>query len=292
MSSGAHDHAALEPAAQRVALERRTFLRVVIICAISFPLLGAINATSLITDFQRAGTPAGAGQAWLLEMTSAVAALALLPVVAVVERRFSMAQGTMLRHGVVLAAFSVPFSLAHVALMVGLRIILVPLFFGGEYVFFTEPLTDLVYEYRKDLFTYAAMIGLLTLSRQIEVAQLETAAAREEARTSGQLTLKSGGRTLHLRGRDVDWAQSSGNYVDVMAGEKTYLPRITLSELEAQLRSAKVDVVRVHRSRLVNRARISEVRPTRSGDVDIHLVDGSVVKGSRRYREALTDSGG
>jgi DNA-binding LytR/AlgR family response regulator len=45
--------------------------------------------------------------------------------------------------------------------------------------------------------------------------------------------------------------------------------------------------VRVHRSRLINRAHIAAIKPTPSGDVDITLSDGRTVTGSRRYRAAL-----
>ena len=65
------------------------------------------------------------------------------------------------------------------------------------------------------------------------------------------------------------------------------LARLTLAELERQLRDAGVDVVRVHRSWLVNRASIAEIAPTGEGDVTITLRDGDTAPGSRRYREPL-----
>ncbi|MER7164926.1 hypothetical protein ABT336_02455 [Micromonospora sp. NPDC000207] len=95
-----------------------------------------------------------------------------------------------------LTAASVPFSLAHVGIMVGLRAMAMPLLFDTGYTFFVDPPTDLLYEYRKDLFAYAVIIGLLTLSRQIELGNQEAAEARKEAQESGRLTLKSGGRTI------------------------------------------------------------------------------------------------
>ncbi|WP_431727174.1 LytTR family DNA-binding domain-containing protein [Verrucosispora sp. TAA-831] len=250
--------------------------------------MAAINAMTLITDAQRYSGGVRWAEPWLLEMTSVAGALILVPAVAALERRVPLASGMTLRNGAVLIAASVPFSLAHVGIMVGLRTALIPSVTGKTYTFFVDPLTDLLYEYRKDLFLYAVLVGLLTLSRQIELGRQEAAAARAEARKSGRLTLKSQGHTIHLRARDFTWAQASGNYVDVMAAGKSYLPRTTLNDLEEQLHSASVDVVRVHRSRLVNREQITEVRPTRNGDVEIHLADGTTVKGSRRYRDRLS----
>ncbi|MER5457604.1 LytTR family DNA-binding domain-containing protein [Micromonospora sp. NPDC002389] len=269
-------------------LERRTWVRVALICVVTFPLVAAVNAMTLVTDARRSTGDVQWAEPWLLEMTSVVGALLLVPAVAALERRVPLVSGMTLRHGAVLLAASVPFSLAHVGIMVGLRTVLIPLATGKAYAFFVDPLTDLLYEYRKDLFLFVVITGLLTLSRQIELGRQETAAARADARESGRLTLKSQGHTIHLRARDFSWAQASGNYVDVMAAGKSYLPRTTLNDLEQQLHSAKVDVVRVHRSRLVNREQITEVRPTRSGDVEIHLADGTTVKGSRRYRDRLS----
>ena len=45
--------------------------------------------------------------------------------------------------------------------------------------------------------------------------------------------------------------------------------------------------LRIHRSRLVNRARVAAFKPTPSGDLEITLDDGSVIGGSRRFRDAL-----
>lgn len=265
-------------------IERRTFRRVGLICLVAFPFVAALNALTLLTDARRTMTEIAVAEPWLLEATSVAATFLLIPGVAMLERRYPIASDSTLRNQAVLLAATLPFSLAHVGIMVGLRVVLVPAVAHEPYVFFTDPIVDLFYEYRKDLFIYAVIIGLLTLSRQLELSRQESADARVEARETGQLTLKSGGRIIHMRARDFIWAQAGGNYVDVMAAGQTYLPRITLSELEQQLRNAAVDVVRVHRSRIVNRESIREVRPTPSGDMEIRLSDDTVVRGSRRYR--------
>lgn len=269
-------------------LERRTWLRVALIGLLAFPFVAAINASSIITEASRAGAELDPRLPWLLELTSAASSLLLLPLVAALERRFPVMSGSALRAVYIYLPASVVFSLLHVAVMVLLRKALVPLTLGESYVYFAgSPLADLVYEYRKDLFIFGVMIGLLTLSRLIEQGRQETVAARAEARESGRLTLKSGGRTIYLQASDFEWAQSNGNYVDVMASGRQHLPRITLTELAEQLRGAGVDVVRVHRSRIINRGVVAQVKPTRSGDVVITLTDGTQVPGSRRYRDQL-----
>ena len=66
---------------------------------------------------------------------------------------------------------------------------------------------------------------------------------------------------------------------------RTLLARGTLAAFEERL--AGRGFVRIHRSRLVNRARVAAFKPTPSGDLEITLDDGSVIGGSRRFRDAL-----
>ena len=64
--------------------------------------------------------------------------------------------------------------------------------------------------------------------------------------------------------------------------------RGTLAAWEARLTAR--GFVRVHRSRLVNRARIASLKPTPSGDMEIALDTGATLSGSRRYRVGLETS--
>jgi DNA-binding LytR/AlgR family response regulator len=47
--------------------------------------------------------------------------------------------------------------------------------------------------------------------------------------------------------------------------------------------------VRIHRSRLVRRAAITQVESKPSGDYVVRLSDGRELSGSRRYRRPLLD---
>lgn len=273
--------------ADELAFERRVGRRVMLLCLLFFPPVAVINAASLWTDAQRFGLGFDWRLPWILETTSIAVMLALIPLVIQLERRFPPTQGNIVRPLLVLAAGSVVFSLAHVGGMVLLRMLLVPLVTGERYDFFSEPLTAFIYEFRKDVLPYAVVIGLLNLSRGIEQGRLEASAARAEARESGRLTLKSGGRTIFLDAATLEWAKAAGNYVELSAAGRTHLPRITLTALEEQLRTAGIDVVRVHRSHIVNRAMVVEVAPAGDGDYRIRLRDGSELRGSRRYREEI-----
>ena len=60
---------------------------------------------------------------------------------------------------------------------------------------------------------------------------------------------------------------------------------MVLSHLEASL--SPDQLVRTHRSWLVNIDRIREIRPTGSGSYEIQLEGGKVVPLSRSYRDAF-----
>ncbi len=66
-----------------------------------------------------------------------------------------------------------------------------------------------------------------------------------------------------------------------------HLARMTLKALEDQLEAAGAETVRVHRSWLVSRNAIAEIRPGSSGDQQIKLSSGLHVPVSRRYKNRL-----
>jgi DNA-binding LytR/AlgR family response regulator len=66
---------------------------------------------------------------------------------------------------------------------------------------------------------------------------------------------------------------------------RTLLHRTTLTALEQAWGTH--GFVRVHRSTLVRAASVVRVETLKSGDFLAELADGSLVRGSRRYRAAL-----
>lgn len=268
-------------------LAGRVAWRAFAVALIFFPVIGIINATSLITEADRAGLPLDPRAAFILELTSVAALLAAFPFVVLLERTMPLTAETWRRTLLVYALGSVAFSALHVAVMVVLREAAFALLLGQDYSFFDDFTRDSIYEYRKDLLPYAATVLVLGLMRRLEESKLETDAARADARDTGRLTLKCGGRTLWLDARSLDWAEAAGNYVEVRANGRPHLARISLSALAQQLGDAGVDIARIHRSRLVNRAKVSEILPAGDGDFRIRMNDGTELRGSRRFRQAL-----
>lgn len=272
--------------AEERGIDRRVLRRVWALGAIFLVAVAIINALTQVTEAERSGLPYDAREPWVLEGTSIAILCMLIPVVAWFERRFPFAADTWPRVLGWHLLGSIGFAAAHIAGLWLLRTIVFGAL-GQPYTYLAEPLTDLLYEYRKDLLPYAVIVLILTLTRGIELAKREAAVARREARDTGRLTLKSGGRTLFLDASSLDWASAAGNYVELRANGTTHLIRIGLAALEQQLREAKVPVARVHRSRLVNRDKVREVIPAGDGDIRIRMADGTELRGSRRYRAGL-----
>lgn len=269
------------------ALERRVARRVFLIMVLFLVAIGVLNAMSLLTEAQRAGQLLDPRVPFILELTSVLAMVALAPLVILFERRVPFTAETWRSALLWHVLGSIVFSLLHVTLFLALRTAAYALVFGTGYGFFTDIPSDLLYEYRKDLLPYAVLILMLGLQRSLEEHRREAEAARADARQTGKLTLKAGGRTIFLDAASLDWASAAGNYVEIRANGTTHLARISLSALEQLLSDAGVDVARVHRSHLVNRAKVREITPVRDGDFKIRMADGSELRGSRRYRTSL-----
>lgn len=269
------------------ALEQRVSRRVFITAAIFLVAVGTINALTILTEAQRAGEALDVRVPFILEYSSITVMLALVPLLAGFERRVPFTYETwrsaLLWH--LLGTFV--FTLLHVAGFIALRATAYWVILGRPYVPFHDPAGDLLYEYRKDLLPYTIVVLMLGVQRALEQSRREAVAARADARRSGRLTLRAGARTIFLDAASLEWASAAGNYVEIRANGATHLARISLSGLEQLLAEARVDVARVHRSHIVNRDKVREIAPARDGDFRIRMADGTELRGSRRYRNAL-----
>lgn len=268
------------------AVDRRAML----IAATVLVAFGIVNVLSNLTEAERSGYAADARMEWLWEFSSVALLLSLMPAVAWLTRRAPL-NGESWRWALPVHLLgSMVFSALHVTGMVLIRKAISPLLWGQAYVFFADRpaiLRESIYEYRKDVLSYAFFFGLFVVVRHAAQQSRELEAARSEATRSRRLTLKCGGSTILLDAASVVWAQAAGNYVEIKAADATHLARITLKNLEEQLASAGVPVVRCHRSWLVHAERIVEIVPAGEGDVKLRMDDGEQVPGSRRYRDRL-----
>lgn len=188
---------------------------------------------------------------------------------------------------------SVPFSVMHVAGMVGLRKLAYAA--AGRQYQFGAPLANWIYEYRKDLVTYWLILFALYAFRvyrqwlESRLPQASTHAPGTGAIQSGieRLVVRKLNREFILNTADIDRIEADGNYVTVHAQGASYPLRESLAALEKRLDPKRF--ARVHRGHIVNLDRIREIQPWDSGDYRIVLKDGSLVNFSRRYRSRLPE---
>ncbi len=100
-----------------------------------------------------------------------------------------------------------------------------------------------------------------------------------------RLVIRSIGRVQFVDVAQIAWLEASGNYVEIHTGSESFLHRERLRVLETQLDPA--EFVRIHRSIIVNRAAVKELRPLAGGDYSVLLRDGAPLRLSRTYRTAL-----
>jgi two-component system LytT family response regulator len=83
---------------------------------------------------------------------------------------------------------------------------------------------------------------------------------------------------------DIDWVDAAGDYMCVHALGETHIVRSTLRELLKKLDDKLF--VRIHRSTVVNIARVVSISSIQKGGSLLHLTEGQTLKVSRNYRES------
>ena len=267
-------------------LERRVARNAFIFFALATIGFWLVNGLSAAEEWRRAGEAGGWIRALTLEGTSNIVILALFFPVAWLERRFPAAPERWRLALPVHLAGSLVFALVHVLSMWTLRAGLWPVLFDRTYGF--DGLTSqFVYEYRKDLLSYAIILAILAVMRAREEAVESLRAAAADARRDHVVTLRCGGRELRLPAGEIVSASAAGNYVEVRTGSGAHLARATLSGLETLLSQAGADPVRLHRSHIAPRSAIREIIPAGDGDAQARLSDGSILPVSRRFRQQV-----
>ena len=251
--------------------------------------IGIVNAFSKAQDVAWHGGVYDVRTPLFWEMSSIVTIILVAPVLFFAVRRMRHVSGWLLRVALAVAAIIV-FSSLHIAGMVGLRKLAMFLV-GGSYDFHLSVAT-LIYEFRKDVITCLLIGGALWLidsRREAQQARSVAATAPAELASAAphMVWLRDGSTRIRIEPRDILWISSAGNYVEYrLADGITHLVRGTLAAEEARL--TKLNIVRVHRTRLVNLTRVSGLKTGPNGDFELTLDTGQAVSGSRRYRGAIT----
>jgi two-component system LytT family response regulator len=111
------------------------------------------------------------------------------------------------------------------------------------------------------------------------------AAAAPEPPSAGRMMIKTAGRHVFLELDDVEWIEAAANYVRLHTGNASYTLRDTIGRLAQRLDAGRF--LRIHRSTIVNLAKIRELQPCDSGEFIAVLASGKSVSCSRSYRSEL-----
>ena len=109
--------------------------------------------------------------------------------------------------------------------------------------------------------------------------------AADPRRYARMLPIRSGRETIRLDVTTVDWIDAAGDYMCLHADGQTHVLRATMKELEDMLDPQVFQ--RVHRSTIVNLARVRSLRPHLNGECFLKLQSGQEVKLSRSFRDKV-----
>jgi two-component system LytT family response regulator len=130
-----------------------------------------------------------------------------------------------------------------------------------------------------------AMLADITGRGEIEPGATPGAAGAALRRHATMLPIRVGRETIRLDVAAIDWIDAAGDYMCVHAAGQTHVLRATMKELEEMLDPEVFQ--RVHRSTIVNLARVRSLRPHLNGECFLRLESGQEVKLSRSFRDKV-----
>ena len=102
-----------------------------------------------------------------------------------------------------------------------------------------------------------------------------------------RFVIKTGGRVTFVDADAICWVEAAGDYVRLHTTETSHLLRETMGGMEDQLDADRF--LRIHRSTIVNTECLKELRPYGNAEHIVVLEDGTELKQSRTYRDALSE---
>jgi hypothetical protein len=251
---------------------------------------GLILATSVIMEANRSGEPDF--QLWepfIWQWSSALGIIVLLPACVWLLNKHPFNWSKVTYSLAIYFLCSIIFSVAHISVMVAIR----------ELVYWTQSLNydfgniliEFVYEFRKDLWNFIFILMVIN-SYSFIVSRLQgeanpIAVGEDENITQrfDRLLVKKLGKEFIVKVEDIEWLESSGNYVNLHSKGRIYPTRTTLTQLISQIEEQ--GFFRIHRSHAVNLNNIDSITPMSSGDSEVKLSSGKLLNLSRRYKEGF-----
>lgn len=226
---------------------------------------------------------------WLTQLTSHIGIMIVVLIVPLLVSRFPLTLENWIRKMPIYIAGFLAFGIIHITLMYLFRTLSYPRLLGRS---FDQQLLDInlwLYELPKDAYTYLLVLSIIIGGRHMEQLRLEAKTAREDAKVTGRLTLKSGGRRLFIQAEEIIRVEAASNYLELETISGKHLVRMTLSDLESLIAETGDTHLRIHRSHLVKREAIRELIPNGNGGAKLKLTNNMVLPVGRHYRERLTN---
>jgi hypothetical protein len=248
-----------------------------------------VYATSdILEDMRRATRQFDNWEPFVWEFTSIFFILILIPAILYLDHRFPIATSKWKKRLLLHIPASMVFSLIHITGMVSLRKFFYFLM-GDHYGFGNLPL-ELLYEYRKDVMTYATILFVTYGYR--EIMRLRSGEAQlihntKQTTQDDRILVSKSGVYFFLTPKSIDWIEAAGNYVEIHVNNNSHMYRGTMKQLLTHL--PQPDFIRVHRSYIGNQDRIQKVQPAANGDQWLTLTTGQKLRLSRRYRHNLAN---
>ena len=116
-------------------------------------------------------------------------------------------------------------------------------------------------------------------------AKARVAQAASAVRAPARIAVKSGRQVLFLAPGDIDWIESADYCVALHVGSHTHVLRRSMAAIEAEFEDA--GFCRVHRTAIVNLARVAGLETDADGEAEVVLAGGRRLPLSRRCRARL-----
>ncbi|MDF2480008.1 MAG: response regulator receiver protein [Stenotrophomonas indicatrix] len=256
-------------------------------------VVAVANAVVEVMDAQRRGDVLALWEPLVWELSSVGVILACLPMLWWGCRRWPLHIDTWKRRLPLYLLASVGWSLLHVLGMMAVRKVTY-LGLGTTYVDGSSWASRLLYEYLKDVrvfFSFVALEHFLSWFGRRRQGEAHLLAAPEDGppvepvqRPQNFLVRKLGKEFL-VATEEVEYAQASGNYVNLRVRGCDYPLRMTMAALEERLDPSVF--LRCHRSWLINRRHLRSIEPADGGEALLHMADGARVPCSRRQLPTL-----
>lgn len=119
--------------------------------------------------------------------------------------------------------------------------------------------------------------------RALDRAKEKLAHRTRPTKPLDRFAIRETGQVSFVKISDIDWIEAADYYTCLHVGTRTHLLRRSMAELEQELDPAVF--CRIHRSSIVNVARVETLKLNSEGEYEVVLNHGLRLRLSRRYRK-------